>query len=338
MATLKDIAELSKVSTATVSRILNDDPELKVKDETREAVIGAANQLGYKRKRRQSSINTDTIGIVQWISSYEEEDDFYYSALRMSVENYCLEKRLNVKRYYKENIEDVYENDQLAGLICIGKFSLQQAADFKRHSKNLVFVDSNPDSNKYSSVVHNLESATENSIKYLLSKGHRKIGYIGGRELLGPTKIEYIDARERTFINFCKQHRDIEFNEDHYYYGSFTAETGYVRMKEALAKDDVPTAFVCGSDAVAMGAIRAIGESDQLNGNKISVLGFNDIPTAKFLNPPLTTTMLDTKYMGEMAVLVLQHQIEKHSDTAIKVVCSTKLVERNSVYENKEYI
>lgn len=333
MATLKDIAQLSKVSTATVSRILNNDPELQVKEETRQAVLDAAESLGYQRRKRNNVQTHKSIGIVQWISSYEEEHDLYYAPLRMAVENYCLEKRLPVKRFYKENIEDVYEDGNLSGLICIGKFSLQQAADFKRLCEHIIFVDSNPDSKKYSSVVHDLELATYNMIEYLLSKGHQHIGYIGGREPLGPTEIEYIDARERAFVRYMKEQEGLQENLKDLYIGTFTAETGYRYMKEALHKELVPTAFVCASDALAMGAIRAIGELGSDLQHPISVVGFNDIPSAKFLNPPLTTMMLDTKYMGEIAVIMLMHQIDTHSNTPIKVVCSTKIIERNSVYK-----
>lgn len=334
MATLKDIADLSKVSTATVSRILNDDPELKVKDETRDSVLKAARELGYQRKRKSASSELVSVGVVQWISSYEEPDDLYYYGLRMSVENYCLENKLNVKRYYKENMNQVYENTDLAGLICIGKFSLKQAADLKKHCRNIVFVDSNPDKNQYSSVVHNFEEATENMLDYLLSKGHTKIGYIGGRELLGATGIEHIDARERTYCSYMASHKEMEFDENHFFVGTFNAETGYHSMKSALSRPSLPTAFMCASDTLAMGAIRALGESDNKEHKKISIVGFNDIPSAKFLNPPLTTTLLDTKYMGEIAVMILKHQIEVGSNTPIKVVCSTKVVERSSVYIN----
>ena len=72
MATLKDIAKLAKVSTSTVSRILNDDPTLNVKEETREAVLLAAQSLEYNTK---SNMINNSIAIIQWISSEEEEED-----------------------------------------------------------------------------------------------------------------------------------------------------------------------------------------------------------------------------------------------------------------------
>lgn len=334
MATLKDIAALSKVSTATVSRILNEDPNLKVKDATRDAVIAAADHLGYKRKRKTVVNDTCTVGIVQWISSYDEPEDLYYYNLRMSVENYCIENKLNVKRFYKENIDDVFEIRDISGLICIGKFSLQQARELHGVSNSIIFVDSNPDKTKYSAVVHDFEDATVNMLEYLLSKGHVNIGYIGGREFLGPNRIEYIDTRERVFRSYMESHKDLILDKEHFYVGQFDADTGYNSMKQALSKKNVPTAFLCASDTLAMGAIRAIGEYGSSLRNKISVVGFNDIPSAKFFNPPLTTTMLDTRYMGDIAVMLLKHQIEKGVRTPIKVVCSTKLIERSSVYDN----
>lgn len=332
MATLKDIAKLANVSPTTVSRILNEDPRLKVKEQTRELVISTALQLGYHIKRKSLIKEKINIGIVQWISSYDEEDDLYYSGLRQSVENFCITKNLQAIRYYKENINDIFYNDNLSGLICIGKFSDEQVAQFRKHIINIVFVDSNPDSSKYSAVVHNFVEATRNMLEYLLEKGHRRIGYIGGRELLGSNEVEFIDRRERTFIKTMQSHPELIWQENHFYTGAFNAETGYLKMKEALEKDNLPTAFVCGSDALAMGAIRAIGERDDLK-DQISIVGFNDIATAKFFNPPLTTTFFDTKYMGEMAVMVIEHQISTGTKTPVKIVCSTKIVERQSVYD-----
>ncbi|UPU39105.1 substrate-binding domain-containing protein [Erysipelothrix sp. Poltava] len=59
--------------------------------------------------------------------------------------------------------------------------------------------------------------------------------------------------------------------------------------------------FVCASDTIAMGALRALGEMKASIPHQISIVGYNDIASAKFFNPPLTTVALDTKYMGELA-------------------------------------
>ena len=84
MATMKDVASKAGVSIATVSRILNGDVTLVVRNETREAVFNAAKSLNYVVKSKKTNV-TYTFGIVQWISSYEEKEDTYYYNIRMSL-------------------------------------------------------------------------------------------------------------------------------------------------------------------------------------------------------------------------------------------------------------
>ena len=97
MATIKDVAELANVSSATVSRILNNDKTLSVPEETRQAVFNAAKELNYIKKRKATK-NEFTIGIVQWYSLQQEIDDPYYLQIRASVSRklFCLQNNINV--------------------------------------------------------------------------------------------------------------------------------------------------------------------------------------------------------------------------------------------------
>ncbi len=332
MATIKDVAKLAGVSVAAVSRILNNDQTLSVKDETRTSVIEAADTLGYKPRVSRAVNNRMQIGIVQWISASKEESDPYYYNLRMAVENYCISNKIGVTRYYEENIEDLFTNQHINGLVCIGKFSLEQAASYKKHCEHIVFVDSNPDSSKYTAVVNDLEDATNIIVDYLVSKGHNHIGYIGGREYIGSSDELYLDARERTFTEMIRTDKRITSNIDDMYLGDYDSKTGYTFMKEALKKERVPTAFICASDTIAMGALSALG-----SGNKkpVSVVGFNNISSAKYMNPPLTTIALDTKYMGELAGNILVHMIKSTKTIPAKIQLHTTLIERSSVFDNQ---
>lgn len=332
MATIKDVAKEAGVSVATVSRILNQDRTLSVKDETRVAVIDAAEKLGYKPRIARIINNRKHIAIVQWISASKEETDPYYYNLRMAVENYFISKKIGVTRYYMENLEEMFNNPKVDGLICIGKFSLEQAKSFKDFNQNLVFVDSNPDSTQYTSVVHNLEDATHNAVEYLLSKGHQHIGYIGGSEYIGSSDELYLDARERTFRKIINENETLKSNSYDIYIGEYDSETGYNFISEAIKKNKVPTAFVCASDTIAMGALSALGRYEADLSQPISIIGFNNITSAKYMNPPLTTISLDTKAMGEMAANIVLHLINCRSSIPAKISLSTHLIERKSVY------
>ncbi|NLL75340.1 MAG: substrate-binding domain-containing protein [Erysipelothrix sp.] len=332
MATLKDIAKLAEVSAATVSRILNEDETLSVKEETKQKVLDAAQALNYKVKRKVKADMRSVFGVVQWISSYKEEEDPYYFSLRMSVENYCIAHNVLVQRYYIENISEVFQNDNLDGLICIGKFSREQAADFERHCPNIVFVDSNPDSDKYSCVVSDLGKGMRDVVDYLVSMGHSRLGYIGGQEFLGTSNQLHLDARERTYKDIIANDKRLSSSVDDMYISDFNAKTGYESIMKAFEKGNLPTAFVCASDTVAMGALSALGELGNRIKNPVSIIGFNDIPSSKFLNPPLSTVILDTKYMGELSVNLLQLMKNSSKFVPVKIVCKTALVKRESVF------
>lgn len=332
MATLKDIAKLANVSSGTVSRILNKDPSLSVREETRAAVLDAAKELGYKMKAAKKIKVRRTIAVVQWISSYQEEEDPYYFNLRRAVENYCIANKISINRYYIENINEVFDNDHLDGLICIGKFDLNLASNLRIHCPNIVFLDSNPDETQFSSVVSDLERGTDQIMAYLKDKGHKHIGFIGGQEYLGLTKEIYSDARERTFRSIVKKDKDIITNSNDIYINDYKAPTGYISIFKSFEEDQMPTAFVCASDTIAMGALSALGELTDRLKHPVSIISFNNVPSSEFLNPPLTTLAIDTKYMGELAANLVILMMDSKSFQPVKIVCQTDLVERESVY------
>lgn len=331
MATMKDIANKAGVSIATVSRILNGDVTLVVREETRDAVFKAAKSLDYKVKSKKPN-QVYSFGIVQWISSYEEKDDTYYYNIRMSVENYCILHNIEIKRYYRENLDEVFSDPNLDGLLCIGKFSRKLASKLNAKFKEIVFVDSNPDKLKYNAVYSDFKSGTEMAMDYFIEKGHRRIAYVGGHEYLDDYKGElYVDSRERIYLEYMHNHPLLEYREDDVYVGSFSAESGYDAMNKILGKQSKPTAVLCGNDVIAIGVLSALNESSIEE--KISIIGFNNSPMAQFYNPPLTTIHIDTKYKGELACRLLLSLIEDGNKTPIKIVCSVRLVERESVYD-----
>lgn len=336
MVTLKDVAELAGVSTTTVSRILNRDLSFSVKEDTRNRVVQAAEELGYRTKKNilNGESKRKRFGIVQWISSYEEEQDAYYLNLRQAVENYCIQHKIAVDRYFMENILEVYENDDLDGLICIGKFSLAMVHELAEHSPNILFVDSNPDGSRYSSIMHDLKDGTQLIVDYLKEMGHEHIGYIAGEEYLGLSGKINVDIREKTFKKIIRKDQQIRTDPKDIYIDTFTYQTGYQSIMKAYDKKDMPTAFICGSDAIAMGALSALGELNEKLSQKISIISYNNIQSAQYMNPPLTTLALNTKYMGELAGNLLQHMVDSNHTTPVKVLCGTHLVIRESVYKN----
>ncbi|CAM3631181.1 LacI family DNA-binding transcriptional regulator [Erysipelothrix urinaevulpis] len=328
MATLKDVAKKANVSIATVSRVLNYDETINVKESTRETIFEAAQALDYKIKNKPIKSEIQ-IGIVQWISSDQEDEDPYYLDLRKNVESYYIKQGIPTMKFYKENLESLYDTKNLNGLICIGKFSMEQVRAFQQFTRSLIFVDSNPDERNVSSIVHDLKLGTQIALQHLNDMGHTRIAYIGGRELLGEQQIPYQDKRELTYLDEMKKDR-FDYENKYIYIGDYNSQTGVDAVGFYLDEvDPNPTAFLCASDTIAMGVLSALGTHGKIN--DFSVMGFNDSVASQFYNPPITTIHLDTKTMGQLAASQLLLLVENPNSMPSKTIIKPRLISRKTV-------
>lgn len=329
MATIKDIAQLAGVSIATVSRVLNYDTTLSVSDETKKRIFEAAEELSYKKlpARKQES---GKIALLQWYTEKEELEDLYYMSIRLGVENRCRHHNLQMAAYFQDNIEDLKQDD-LRGLIAIGKFSSKQVKDLSSITKNIVFVDYSPDEEQFDSIVIDFEKATKKVLSHLIKKGHEKIGFIGGREVFKDKTSMIEDPRETTFKHYLSEKGLL--NEAYMYNGSFSVQDGHMLMKKAIHEngEKLPTAFFAANDSIAVGALRALLEEGISVPERVNIIGVNDISLAKYVFPSLSTVKVYTELMGETAVDTLLERIEGRK-MAKKIMIATKLILRNSSF------
>ena len=226
MATIKDIAELAKVSSASVSRILNNDPTLSVPKETRQRVLDAANQLGYKKKNKKIYDTVMTLGIIQWISPIEESNDPYYLSIRQGVED-------------------------IQGLVCIGKYSQEDIETYKKICSNVIFLDMNIDPIHECCILLDFKNAVKDVVSYLSQK-HTSIAYLGGKEIIHD-KL-YHDQRKEYFEHYCKEYNiDYSMSEE-----AFSIESGFNMTYELIKNKKLPSAIFAASDPIAIGAMRAL--------------------------------------------------------------------------------
>lgn len=325
MATIKDIAERVGVSIATVSRVLNYDSTLSVSDETKKKVFEAAEELSYRKKTGKRTASYK-IAIVNWYTEKEELDDLYYMSIRLGVENRCEAHSIQITKMY---VGSPQGNEEVHGIIAIGKFSSKQAEDLKKITENIVFVDSSPNDDQFDSVISDFHKATENVLRHFLAQGHAKIGYIGGREVYKDQTAEIDDPRTISFKQYL-ENRGL-YDESAVYIGAFSVNDGYSLMKKAIKehKKNLPTAFFVGNDSLAIGCLKALQEENIAVPERVSIIGVNDISISKYVYPPLSTVKVFTELMGEAAVDLL---LERLADRQIakKVIVSTKLEIRGS--------
>ncbi len=326
MATIKDIAEKAGVSIATVSRVLNYDETLNVQDETRKRIFEAAEQLDYQVKDKKKRKKRLKIGILCSYSLEEELEDTYYLSVGVAIE-----KKLAEEGYKKYRISSSDGKDDLPpldGIICLGTFSQSMMERIESFGKPTVFADAIPDTEKFDSVIHDIERSVSKVMAYLMNQGHRKIAFIGGYET-DSDGVEVVDNRTYAYVRIMKQ--EGLFREEYLKVGGYTPRYGYQMMGELLELPDAPTAVFVANDSLAIGCYKAVNEKGLSIPDDISVIGYNDIPAAKYLVPPLTTVHLHMDFMGEQAVTLLAEKILSGREISIQVLIPAKLVLRESV-------
>ncbi len=331
MASIKKIAMMAGVSNATVSRVLNYDMDLKIGDEKRKRILEIAESLNYKtpRNRKSDNIGRIKIGMLTWYTMEEEIADTYFMSIRIGIEKECNDKGIDVVKIYKSNDGCDYSiMGELQGLIAVGMFDEYELNKIIQYTDNVVFIDYSPNEEAYDSIVIDIDKAMDKVMDHLIiEKGYKDIGYIGGREFYGKDDKQVIEQRAILF-----QERMIEeglWNENHFYVGEFNPKSGRSIMNNVIKSNNLPEAFFISSDAMAIGALSALNEAGIKVPEDVAICGFNDISSAQYMNPPLTTLKKYTEEMGETAVNVLVERIEGRK-VAKKIILPTKLIVRKS--------
>lgn len=327
MATIKDIAASAGVSSATVSRILNNDNTLNVSPETRQKVLDTAHAMNYKKKSRASSKSAYTLGIVQWFSPQQEMEDNYYLLIRQGIEDFCMQSCIHVVRTYKADVNYMDSLKNVDALVCVGKFSKDEIKRFREMTSSIIFLDMPIDDLSVSTITLDFEHAMKTGLDYLTSLGHKKIGFLGGKEYLADKQL-FPDMRKTLFIKYCQEH-DISY-EPYVVEKEFTTESGYIMMNRLLDQEDLPTALIASSDPIAIGALRALNDRGLRVPEDISLMGFDDTSLSAFTAPPLTTIHAPAYDMGSFGANIVFNILKLQPATAMKIQLPCKLMERQS--------
>ncbi|WP_088067518.1 LacI family DNA-binding transcriptional regulator [Gottfriedia luciferensis] len=326
MTTIKEIAEKAGVSIATVSRVLNYDPALSVSDDTKQRIFETAEKLSYKKKSK-SKKNIAKIALVQGDLEIEALDVMFFMLIRFGIENKCDQHCLQISTLFQGHDKGMVD-DQIQGIIALGKFDDQQIISLRKISKNIVFVDFSPDEEKYDSVIIDYENAIIKVLDHLISHGHNKIGYIGGHEY-EKKQGQKINSRSKSFKKYLEEKK--LFQKENLYLSDFSAEEGFNLMKKAIKEqgEELPTAFLVGCDTMAAGCLKALHEAQIQVPERVNLIGMNDFTFSKYLFPSLSTLKIYTELMGESAVDLLMERLLGRK-IAKKVIVPTTLKIRES--------
>ena len=329
MATIKDIAGQAGVSVATVSRVLNYDSSISVADETRRKIFEAAENLNYTKhmKNTKGKGRPKKIALVHWYSESKELEDLYYLSIRMGVEKYVQDKKIELVRVFEG--QELPQELEVDGIVAIGKFSSSQRQELVDVSRNIVFVDSDQTREGYDSVVVDFAQGVHDVLDYFLEKGLSKIGMISGQESVKGAADYLTDLRTETFTSYMTQKG--LYQPEWVYTSEFSVDAGYDLMTRLInEKATLPEALFVANDAIAIGCLRALQENQVAVPKEISIVGFNDISLAKYVYPTLSTVRVNTEAMGEIAVSTLIEVIDKEYAVSRKITILTEFIKRES--------
>ncbi|MCM2675831.1 LacI family DNA-binding transcriptional regulator [Alkalicoccobacillus plakortidis] len=328
--TIKDIANRVGMSIATVSRVLNQDPNLSVTDKTREKIYEAAEDLGYKKKAFKHSLKK--VSFLYWFTKQEELEDVYFQEIREGINEQAENRSINLSTYtIKDGVEAV--DPQSEGIIAIGRFTKRELDYLYSITKNVVFIDTSPDEERFDSVKPNLTHIIERMVEFYVKNRHTSIGFIGGDDHDIDTAKRLPDIRETAFRLYASRFDVLQ--EDAIYIGErFSVEQGYKLMLQAIDEhgDNLPSAFCIASDTLAVGCLQALNERGFDLPSRVNVFSINDSHVSKYVSPPLTTFRIHTNLLCETAVdLMMEQLVDKRKISKTVYVSSTPVYRKSTL-------
>ena len=329
MTTIKEIAYESGYSPATVSRLLNNDPNLSITADTKNKILEIANKLGYWKDHQEKRIRP-TIALLYRVNNKEQIQDEYFTSLKKALISTVEHESLKIKTYY--NIDDLIEHaDLFQGFIGVGADEIEQSKLETLHKvlPNGVFVDTNPAPELFDSIRPNLALTVKNAINLFIEKGLQSFGFIGGDGV----KHDHIQERDIRAVAFSEYVRSLDKNTHPMFVnGPFSVDNGYKLGKEVLkkCKDDLPEAFLVASDTLAVGVLQAFNEENVIVPRDTQILSINNSNIVKYVSPPLSSYDIDQQEMVDMALRMLTSLIIRPDQAHIDVSMNTKLIVRKS--------
>lgn len=349
MVTIKEIAKAVGVSSGTVSRVLNYDQTLSISEPKRQAIIETAEALNYAtpRARRSPQLQplqiamashadvTARIAVIHFLAPNEELVDPYYVGVRLAIEARCREYKIEIARVFNPDVP--VDLSLLAGLsaaIIVGHHPRAEIEAMARICPHLIMADYNPRMPQFDCVRADLGEATVNILDSLDQAGYRRIGFVGGYELMDNDALMHGEQRCKAFIEWHEargRYRPelLALGQSERFGQNLRLETGYQQARTLLSLPERPDAIVAANDNMAIGTYRAIQEAGLAIPNDIAVIAFNDIPVAQFLVPPLSTMRIPGELIGEVAVDLMVERLNGR-DYSKHVTIPTQMVWRGS--------
>lgn len=329
-ATIYDVAREASVSMATVSRVVNGNPN--VKPTTRKKVLDAIERLGYRPNavaRGLASKKTTTVGVI-----IPDISSVFFSELARGIEDIATMYKYNIilcnsdQNKNKElHLLHTLLGKQVDGIVFMGgKIEEEHVEEFKKSPVPIVLAATMDQNKETPSVNIDYESAVYEAIATFIREGHQRIAFISG-PLEDPMNS---DHKLKGYKSALENH-GIAVDEDLIALGDYTYESGKEATSQFLEVDQSPTAIFASSDEMALGVIHEIQDRGLNVPEHVEVMSNENTRLAQMVRPTLSTIVqplydigavamrLLTKYMNnepvEDSTVVLPHRLELRQST-----------------------
>lgn len=328
--TIYDVAREAGVSMATVSRVVNGNPN--VKPTTRKKVLEAIEKLGYRPNavaRGLASKRTTTVGVI-----IPDISSIFFAELARGIEDIATMYKYNIILCNSDQNKDkeihlinTLLEKQVDGIVFMGgQITEDHVEEFKRSPVPIVLSATIDQEKEFPSVNIDYEEAAYDAVKFLIDNGHTKIGMLTG-------SLEDPVNGYQKYAGFRKalEEAAISFNDDYVVIGDYTYDSGIEAMEKFLELNERPTAIFAGTDEMALGIIHGAQDRGLNVPEDLEVIGFDNTRLAAMVRPTLTSVVqpmydigavsmrLLTKYMNKEEVsdevVLLPHRIEFRNST-----------------------
>lgn len=328
--TMSDIAAVCGVSQATVSLVLNNAPGTRISVATRQAVLQAAEKLGYSTPARHIEGRPLIAMLINEVSSSPHVAGLIEGAGEVANElGYLLSVMPTAGDEEAEQaaLEYVAAASTIAGIIYARLITQQVKLPLQVADKPMVLLNCYTVDKPLPSVVPGDLSAVMEATLSLIDAGHTRIAYIGGEDSIEASR-ERLKGYRRAMTM-----RDIPVDSQLIVKGRWTIQGGYTAFKKLRELKEPPTAVCCFCDRIAMGVYEAAKEAGLSIPKDVSVIGFDNESYSGDMVPPLTTMELPHADMARYAVEKVAEMIAaprmNHDNHKVKLECD--MIIRESV-------
>jgi DNA-binding LacI/PurR family transcriptional regulator len=324
-AVMSDVGRLAGVSHQTVSRVINGSP--KVRPETRQRVIAAMRELGYRPNsvaRALATGRTNTLGVVGFDTTLYGPASTLFGIERAAHEAGYFMIVASLKALNRTSVAYAVERLRVQGvdgiLVLAPHLEAAEALGHAPIDVPLVAVEAGP-VDLVPVVAVNQYAGAVSATRHLLDLGHENIWHISGPS-------DWLESRERV-LGWRSTLEAAGIEPPPELAGDWSARAGYDHGRR-LSRDPSVTAVFAGNDQMALGVLRAMHEARREVPAEVSVVGFDDVPESPYFTPPLTTVRQDFIEVGSRSLRLLVRTIESGGRMVAGSLVEPELIVRAS--------